>query len=104
MPPRYDYLIVGAGSAGCVVANRLSASGKHDVLLLEVGGSDSSPWIYIPIGYAKTLHDDKVNWRYRTAPDPGINNRRSYWPTSLNCSESCQSFQKRTRSSQGPRG
>ena len=80
MPPYYDYVIVGAGSAGCVVANRLSASGKHSVLLLEAGGSDSSPWIHIPIGYAKTYYDNKVNWRYQTAPDPGINNRRCYWP------------------------
>ena len=80
MPSHYDYLIIGAGSAGCVVANRLSASGKYSVLLLEAGGPDFSPWVHIPIGYAKTYYDKTVNWRYYTAPDPGINNRSSYWP------------------------
>jgi len=77
---QFDYIIVGAGSAGCVLANRLSASGKHSVLVLEAGGSDNRFWIQTPIGYGKTFYDPKVNWMYMTEPDPGINNQRSYWP------------------------
>ena len=76
----FDYVIVGAGSAGCVLANRLSADGKCRVLLLEAGGSDRRFWIQTPIGYGKTFYDPKVNWMYLTEPDPGINNRQSYWP------------------------
>lgn len=76
----FDYVIVGAGSAGCVLANRLSASGRHDVLLLEAGPPDTYPWIHIPIGYAKTMFNPKVNWCFKTEPDPGMNGRSIYWP------------------------
>jgi len=76
----YDYIIVGAGSAGCVLANRLSASGRHRVLLLEAGGSDRRFWITVPIGYGKTFYDARYNWKYLTEPDPGTANRVSYWP------------------------
>jgi len=76
----FDYVIIGAGSAGCVLANRLSANGKHSVLLLEAGGSDKRFWIRTPIGYGKTFYDPAVNWMYMTEADPGINNRQSYWP------------------------
>lgn len=76
----YDYIIVGAGSAGCVLANRLSADGRHRVLLLEAGGSDLNPWIMMPIGYGKTFYNKSVNWMYQTEPDPALNDRRSYWP------------------------
>ena len=76
----YDYIIVGAGSAGCVLANRLSANGRHKVLVLEAGGSDKRFWIQLPIGYAKTFYDAGVNWMYKTDPDPGTNNRVGYWP------------------------
>jgi len=75
-----DYVIVGAGSAGCVMANRLSASGRHRVLLLEAGGNDARMWIKIPVGYAMTFADPKLNWGYVTAPDPGLAGRRLYWP------------------------
>ena len=76
----YDYIIVGAGSAGCVLANRLSASGRHRVLLLEAGGSDRRPWLQVPIGYGKAFYDPRVNWMYLTEPDPGLDSRQGYWP------------------------
>jgi len=78
--PEYDYIIIGAGSAGCVLANRLSESGKYSVLVVEAGGSDKRFWIQTPIGYGKTFYDESVNWKYLTEADPGIDNRRSYWP------------------------
>jgi choline dehydrogenase len=76
----YDYVIVGAGSAGCVLANRLSESGRHSVLLLEAGPRDSYPWIHVPIGYAKTMFHPVYNWCFYTEPEPGMNNRKIYWP------------------------
>ncbi len=76
----FDYVIVGAGSAGSVLANRLSESGRFRVLLLEAGGSDRSLWIQMPIGYGKIFHDARVNWKYITEPVPGLDNTRSYWP------------------------
>ncbi len=76
----FDYIIVGAGSAGCVLANRLTESGRYSVLLLEAGGSDRSPWIQVPIGYGKTFTDPRFNWKYFAEPDPGLGNRKTYWP------------------------
>ncbi len=76
----YDYIVVGAGSAGCVLANRLTADGRHRVLLLEAGGSDRSPWIQVPIGYGRTFHDPRYNWMYEAEPDPALDNRRAFWP------------------------
>ena len=76
----FDYVIVGAGSAGCVLANRLSADAGDRVLLLEAGGRDTNPWIHIPVGYFKTMHDPKFDWCYLTDPDPGIAGRRLQWP------------------------
>ena len=76
----YDYVIVGAGSAGCVLANRLSEDGKHSVLLLEAGPRDTNIWIHIPIGYGKTMNDPVVNWRLYTEPEPHLHDRKLYWP------------------------
>jgi choline dehydrogenase len=76
----FDFIIVGAGSAGCVLASRLSESGRHTVLLLEAGGSDRSPWIQVPIGYGRTFTHPRYNWKYTAEPDPGLGNRAVYWP------------------------
>jgi choline dehydrogenase len=76
----YDYIIVGAGAAGCVLANRLTADGRLRVLLLEAGGADHSPWLKVPIGYARTFNDPQYNWMYEADADPGLDNRRSFWP------------------------
>ena len=80
MELEFDYVIVGAGSAGCVLANRLSDGGRFRVLVLEAGGSDRRFWIQTPIGYGKTFYDPAVNWKYMTESEPGINGRRLYWP------------------------
>ena len=77
---RFDYIIVGAGSAGCVLANRLSASGRHKVLLLEAGGRDTNPWIHVPLGYGKLFRDESVNWLYETEPQAELNQRRIIQP------------------------
>lgn len=77
---QFDYIIIGAGTAGCVLAERLSADGRRRVLILEAGGSDARFWIKTPIGYGRTFADPTVNWRYQTAPSPGLNGRTMYWP------------------------
>ena len=76
----FDYIVVGAGSAGCVLANRLSADPSNKVLLLEAGGKDLSPWLHIPVGYFKTMHNPAYDWCYLTEPDPGIAGRQLQWP------------------------
>ena len=76
----FDYVIVGAGSAGCVLANRLTENGRNSVLVLEAGGSDWHPYIWIPIGYGKTFYDTRLNWAFETEPEPELNNRRIYVP------------------------
>ncbi|MBY6141155.1 GMC family oxidoreductase N-terminal domain-containing protein [Leisingera daeponensis] len=80
MAQTFDFIIVGAGSAGCVLAERLTANGRYKVLLIEAGGSDQRFWIKIPVGYGFTFSDPKVNWRYSAAADPGLNGRAAYWP------------------------
>ena len=76
----FDYVIVGAGTAGCVLANRLTADGTATVLVLEAGGSDRSIWIQMPIGYGRTFFDRRINWMYDTEPVAALGGRRSYWP------------------------
>jgi len=77
---QYDYIVVGAGSAGCVLAARLSEDPATRVLLLEAGPPDRSIWIHLPIGYGKTMWDSRYNWCFQTDPEPTMNGRRIYWP------------------------
>jgi choline dehydrogenase-like flavoprotein len=76
----YDFIVTGAGSAGCAVAGRLSESGKYRVLLLEAGGRDTNPWIHIPLGYTKTFTNPQVNWMFETEPEKESNGRTLYQP------------------------
>jgi choline dehydrogenase len=76
----FDFIVVGAGSAGCVVAARLSESGRYRVALIEAGPRDRSFWIHLPIGYGKTMWDARVNWCFYTEPDSNMEDRRIYWP------------------------
>ncbi|RWN52175.1 GMC family oxidoreductase N-terminal domain-containing protein [Mesorhizobium sp.] len=76
----YDFIIVGSGSAGSVVAERLSASGRFSVLVTEAGGSDRRFYVQMPLGYGKTFFDPAVNWNYKTEPDPGLAGNIDHWP------------------------
>ncbi|SHG07681.1 GMC family oxidoreductase [Bradyrhizobium erythrophlei] len=78
--PEFDYIIVGAGSAGCVLANRLSADGRHSVLLLEAGPKDTNVWIHVPLGYGRLFKEKTVNWMYQTEPEPGLDGRTVFQP------------------------
>ncbi|MEO8144044.1 MAG: choline dehydrogenase [Betaproteobacteria bacterium] len=80
MSGSFDYVIVGAGSAGCVLANRLTADGRSTVLLLEAGPRDTDPWIHIPLGYGKLFARRDVNWAYDSEPEPNLNGRRIFSP------------------------
>lgn len=77
---RYDYIVIGAGSAGCVLARRLSAQPDCSVLLLEAGGRDLNPFIHMPAGLAQLVHNRRINWNYYTEPEAELENRRLYWP------------------------
>jgi choline dehydrogenase-like flavoprotein len=77
---RYDFIIVGAGTAGCALANRLTASGRHSVLLLEAGGRDNWIWLHIPVGYLYAMGNPRADWCYRTEPEPGLNGRSIAYP------------------------
>jgi len=76
----FDYIVIGAGSAGCVLAQRLTASGDNRVLLVEAGGQDRNIWIHIPLGYGKLFSNPKVNWLYTSEPEPELNDRRIIQP------------------------
>ena len=77
---KFDYIVVGAGSAGSVVANRLTENGRHSVLVLEAGPSDQRFYVQVPLGYGKVYYDKNINWKYETEAIPGLANRSSYWP------------------------
>lgn len=77
---QFDYIVIGAGSAGCVLADRLSEDGRRSVLIIEAGGHDRRLWIRLPIGYGRIFHDERVNWKYEAQPDAGLDGRRAYWP------------------------
>ena len=76
----YDYIVVGAGSAGCVLANRLTASGRHRVLLLEAGPPNRNPWLHIPLGYGRLFTNTRYNWCYQTEPQPECHGRNVIAP------------------------
>ena len=80
MTETFDFIIVGAGSAGCVLANRLTAYDRHTVLLLEAGGEDRDIWIHIPLGYGKHFSNPKVNWLYQSEPDEKTGSRNIAQP------------------------
>jgi choline dehydrogenase len=77
---KFDFIVVGGGSAGCVLANRLSADGRNSVALIEAGPRDSNFWIHLPIGYGRTMWHPKLNWKFYTEPEPHMAGRRIYWP------------------------
>ena len=76
----FDFVVIGAGSAGCPVASRLSESGKYRIAVIEAGPKDTNPWIHIPVGYFKTMGHPKSDWQYVTDPDDGLNGRSIRWP------------------------
>ncbi|MCB8888781.1 GMC family oxidoreductase [Vreelandella malpeensis] len=76
----FDYIVIGAGTAGCLMANRLSADPNHRVLLIEAGGRDNYHWIHVPVGYLYCIDNPRTDWRYRTAPEPGLNGRSLIYP------------------------
>ena len=76
----FDYIVVGAGTAGCVTANRLTEGGKHRVLLLEAGGRDNWIWFHIPVGYLFAIGNPRADWLFKTEPEPCLNGRELNYP------------------------
>ncbi len=80
MEKTFDFVVVGAGSAGCVLAERLSADGRYTVAVIEAGGSDRRFHVQMPLGYGRTFYDRAINWNYAAEPDPGLDGRADFWP------------------------
>jgi choline dehydrogenase len=76
----FDFIIIGAGSAGCALADALTKSGRYRVLILEAGGTDQRFWVQVPLGYGRIFYDPSLNWKYEAEPDPGLGGRQDYWP------------------------
>ncbi len=76
----FDFVVIGAGSSGCTLTERLSADGRHSVAVVEAGGTDRRLWVQIPLGYGRTFYDPSVTWGYRADPDPGLGGQADYWP------------------------
>ncbi|MCW5720370.1 MAG: FAD-dependent oxidoreductase [Devosia sp.] len=76
----FDFIVVGAGSAGCAIAARLSENGRHSVLLLEAGPADINPWIHVPLGFSRTYFNSRINWKYDSQPHPQLQGRQLYLP------------------------
>ena len=94
MTKYFDYIIIGGGSAGCVLANRLSSDARISVLLIEAGEWDKNPWIHIPLGYGRHFENPKVNWMYHSAPEAETSNRKIFQPTGNKCVQKGMCFRR----------
>src|SRR6516165_2056176 len=92
----FDVVVAGAGSAGCVLATRLTENPAITLCVIEAGGRDRNPWIHIPMGFGKLVPNPKVNWGYETEPEPGLGGRKIIWPRGWPSDRSRGAHQRRT--------